>query len=225
MDKCILFYTCNTHRLDIELACRRQLLKAGLPIVAVSLDKPIDFGDVRIVVEGVRSPEMMHRQVLTGLEASKADIMYLCESDVLYHPSHFDFTPAWEDIFYYNTNIWKVRYPDGHAVWTDDLQQVSGCCAYRKLLTKFYRLRLAEIVKDGFNRHYEPGPKTGPYQTENWQSEICNIDIRHENTITRSKWSIDEYRNKRYAKGWQESDSVPGWYEPGKFVELLAKTI
>jgi len=104
-------------------------------------------------------------------------------------------------LFYYNTNVWRARYPDGHAVWTDDLQQVSGCCAMRDVLLDFYRQRVTVIERDGFDRHYEPGPKTGDWQAENWQSAVCNVDIRHRGTLTRSKWSPDEFRNKRYARG------------------------
>lgn len=214
----ILYYTCLTHSQDIEMACRAQLLKAGLPIVSVSLNKPIDFGN-NFVMEGERGAMMMHRQILKGLQESKADIVFLCESDVLYHPSHFEYMPKRNDVFYYDVNVWKVRYPDGHAVWTDDLQQVSGVCAYRELLLDFYTKRLAQIEREGFNRHYEPGLKQtiygyhkgGKYGVQNYSAKVPNICIRHDHTLTKSKWSVDEYRNKEYAKGWTEADEVEGW--------------
>lgn len=222
MRKCILYYTCNTHDERIEMACRWQLLLArGVwDLVSVSRE-PIEFGAWNEVVEGPRGPLTMHRQVLAGLERITAPIVFLCESDVLYHPSHFDFVPPRADTFYYNTNVWRVRYPDGFAVWTDDLQQVSGICADRGLLLSFYRRRVAEIEAGGFDRHYEPQPKTGG-KAANWQSEWPNLDIRHGGTLTRSKWSPDEFRNKRYARGWQEADSVYPWYEADRFEEVLA---
>lgn len=227
MNKTILYYTCNTHRLDIELACRKQLLKANLPIISVSLNKEIDFGDFRIILKGERSPLMMHKQILAGLQLlDKYDVGFLCESDVLYHPSHFEINPISEDTFYYNTNVWKVRYPDGHAVWTDDLQQVSGCCGYMDVLFEFYFNRIKQIENEGFNRHYEPGVKqsVGSKLVENWQSEFPNIDIRHDKNITLSKWSVDEYRNKQYAKGWTESSEVPHWgVTEGRFIEFLTE--
>lgn len=215
----IVYYTCNTHRAEIETACREQLKKAGLPITSVSLNKKIDFGDTRIVMEGERGAVMMHRQILAGLEACKAKTVFLCESDVLYHPSHFDFWPKREDVFYYNTNVWRMRYPDGLAVWTDDLQQVSGLCASRELLIDFYRKRLAQIEAEGFNRHYEPGIKQtvyprmrgGKYGVENRQSEYPNVCIRHDANLTASKWKPEEFRDKRYAKGWREAYQVDGW--------------
>jgi len=88
---------------------------------------------------------------------------------------------------------------------------VSGICAARDLLLDFYRQRLMHIEAHGFDRHYEPGRKTGNWKTENWQSAQPNVDIRHNATLTRSKWSPDEFRNKRYAEGWQEANEVPWW--------------
>ena len=223
MYKCCFYYTCNTHSLDIEMACRTQLAAAvGTKAELVSVSRePIEFGIWNEVVKEPRGPLTMHKQILTGLKRIKSDIVFLCESDVLYHPSHFDFEPEWDDTFYYNTNVWKLRYPDGHAIWTDDLQQVSGCCADRNLLLEFYQRRVIEIEQNGFNRHYEPGPKTGSCQTENWQSAFPNLDIRHNRTLTKSKWSPGEFRNKKYAKGWQETDGeLPGW---GNVKELMVR--
>ena len=224
MSKDIIYYTCNTHSLDIELACQRQLLKSELPIIAVSLNKHIGFGNTIIVLEGTRGPLMMHKQVLAGLEASKADWVFLCESDVLYHPSHFVFSPVSPNEFYCNVNVWRTRYPDGHCVWTDDLQQVSGYCASRQLLLDFYKERIDTIERDGFNRHYEPGPKTGRSTAINWMSAYPNLDIRHSNTLTGSKWSPDEFRNKMYAQGWKEASEVPGWgVVEGRLEQLLTR--
>lgn len=215
MNKCILYYTCLNHSLDIELACRKQLLAASgdIRVVTVSLNNEIDFGNERIVLRGERGPLMMHRQILAGLECIKEGYVFFAENDVLYHPSHFDFTPPRCDTFYYNSNVWKVRYSDGHAVWTDDLHQTSGLCAAHSILLDFYRKRVAQIEQEGFNRHYEPGSKqtVGAQRVESWMSEFPNIDIRHDKTITRSKWSPDEFRNKKYAKGWKTASEVMGW--------------
>lgn len=207
----IIYYTCNTHDEKIETKCREQLSTyGGWPIVSVSLNKQIDFGDKRMVMEGTRGAEMMHRQILMGLLMSSEEFVFLCESDVLYHPSHFDFAPARKDTFYYNTNVWKVRASDGHAVWTDDLQQVSGICVWRQLAIEFFRRRIEEIEEKGFDGHFEPGEKLGE-KSENYQSKVPNICIRHGKTLTKSKWSPDEFRNPKYAKGWKEAKKVPGW--------------
>jgi len=213
MRKCCLYYTAHRHDLHIEMACRKQLdlARGDIPLVAVGL-QPFDYGDVTIVLPLSPGPLTLHKQILAGLEACEADAVFFCENDVLYHPSHFEFEPRMHHTFHYNTNVWKVRYSDGHMVWADDLQQTSGLCADHGLLLEHYRRRVAEIEERGFDRHYEPGRKTGPHGTCNWQSRYPNLDIRHGKNMTKSKWSPGEFRNKRYAKGWQETDGeLPGW--------------
>jgi hypothetical protein len=210
MTKSILYYTCNSHPIGIEILCRRQLTEAKLYIVAVSLNNPIPFGDTRAIVKGERSPETMHRQIVTGLELAPTDHVFLCESDVLYHPSHFDFTPPREDTFYFNTNVYKKWTSDGLIVWTDDLQQLSGMCASRDLMLDFFTKRLEQIDQEGFNRHYEPGPRYG-CRVENWQSEFPNVDIRHTRTLTKSHRDASEFRNPKFAKGFRVVESIPGW--------------
>ncbi len=207
--KTILYYTCNTHEQKIEQMCRDQLLEAGLPITSVSLNKHIYFGNTRLVVEGKRSVEMMHKQIVYGLTETVADIVFLCENDVLYHPSHFEFTPARDDTFFFNTNVYK-RWVDGVTVWTDDLQQLSGVCAYRELLLEFFTRRLKQIEEQGDNRHYEPGRHYAS-KTENWVSAFPNLDIRHNGNLTKSKRTPEEFRNPNFAKGFRIVEKVPYW--------------
>lgn len=209
MSKSIVYYTCNTHPEDIEQACRKQLTRAGLPILSVSLNKKIDFGDVRLWVTGKPSAEMMHKQIVYGLNYRIADVVFLCENDVLYHPSHFDFIPARDDTFYFNTNVYK-KWEDGHIVWTDNLQQNSGLCASRELLLDFFSMRLSQIQREGNNRHYEPQSRYGR-KVDNWHSAFPNIDIRHSKTMTKSHRSISDFRNPKYAKGFRVVESIPGW--------------
>jgi hypothetical protein len=228
--KGVVYYTDNTLDETLMLACQRQL-KAGCnghQIISVSL-KPIPFGQ-NLIFPGQRGVLTMFRQILAGLEASTADVVFLCESDVLYHPSHFQFTPPQKDTFYYNTNVWKVRASDGHCLRTDDCQQVSGLCAYRDLLLQHYRLRVARIEAEGkWDRciGFEPGTHRFPrgidgYGAESWESEGPNIDIRHDHNLTPSRWSPDQFRNGRYTRGWTEADWVPGWGTTGgRFHEFL----
>lgn len=230
--KGIIYYTCNSHDETLELAARNNLKRAvnGHEIGCVAL-KRTDFGDWTIVLDREKSGGTMHYQILAGLERSTADYVFLCESDVMYHKSHFDFVPPRDDTFYYNTNVWRVRYSDGHAVRTADLQQVSGICANRKLLLEHYRKRVEIIQANGgvFDvKHmaYEPGTrgKFGDEKIANWESVYPNIDITgHGQTLTKPKFSVDEFRNKKYAEGWQETDGeIPGWGKlSGRIEEFL----
>lgn len=218
-DKTIVYYTCNTHKPEIDELCRIYLSKINLPIISVSLNKKIDFGDIRIVMQGERNPLMMHRQIIKGLEACKTKYSFLAESDVLYHPSHFDFTPIKDSIFYFNVDVWKQKWPENYYVRTDNAQQLSGMSGYTSLLLNWFKIRLEEIERDGFNRRYEPRKNR-----ENYSSKVPNICIRHDKNLTLSKWSPDDFRNREYAKGWKESDHVPGWGKTkGRLDEFLAE--
>lgn len=228
--KGIVYYTDN--RLDalIAQAVQSQIINSvnSHEIVSVSLQPIRGFGE-NIVLDEERGILTMFKQILAGLQASEADIIFFCEHDCLYHPSHFDFTPPREDTFYYNTNVFKVRLSDGHALRVDDCKQTSGLCAYRSLLLEHYQKRVETVEQQGFTRRmgFEPGThgrkeRIDDYKAESWQSEYPNIDIRHEHCLTPSRWRKDQFRNQRYTVGWTEASEVPGWGRTSdRFEELL----
>jgi hypothetical protein len=189
--------------------------KKSIPIASATL-KPMDMGK-NVHVIGERSVLTMFRQIVAALEASDAEIVYLCESDVLYHPSHFDFTPPKKDKFYYNLNVWRMRYGDGKTV-TWDANQVAELCGYREHVLAWYKNKLEQVLTDKFNRSYEPGGRDTS-QYENWRSEVGNIDVReHGTNLTRSKWSLKDFRDKSTGANFREVgyDEIPGW-QPGQF--------
>lgn len=215
VSKGIVYYTDN--RLDPVIAekVQEQLKKAGLPIVSVSL-KPINFGE-NVVLPLERGHLTMFKQILAGLEKSTADIIYFCEHDVLYHPSHFDFTPPRKDVYYYNENIWKVDASDGKALFYY-AKQTGELCAYRELLIQHYKERIRRVEAEGFSRRmgFEPGTHSPPngvdhFKAEAFWSEVPNVDIRHGKNLTASRWSQEEFRSQRSCKGWKLTDSVPCW--------------
>jgi len=225
--KGIVYYTDNRLAPEIDHAVRRKLDRAGLPIVSVSL-QPMDWHDnIHLPLE--RGYLTMFKQILAGLEVMDTDIVFLCEHDILYHPSHFEFVPPRSDLFYYNTNVWKVDSKTGHALYYD-CQQTSGLCANRDLLLRHYRKRVEIVERIGFSRRmgFEPGThgrkdRVDDYKAENWQSEYPNIDIRHDHNLTPTRWRKDQFRNQRYCHGWIESDIVPGWgTTKGRFTEILS---
>jgi hypothetical protein len=174
----------------------------------------------------------MFRQILAGLEESDADIVFFAEHDVLYHPSHFDFVPPKEDVFFYNRNTWKVDANDGKALFYL-CDQTSGLCAYRSLLLQHYRKRVERVAAEGFSRKmgFEPGThrrqeRVDDYPAEHWMSEFPNIDIRHGKNLTPSRWSQDQFRNPNSCQGWKEADEVPGWGKTkGRFSEFLKEAV
>lgn len=211
-------------------AAIRQLKRAtnGHHTVAVTLAPLKAHFDRNIVMSAERGYLTMFRQILAGLEASTADIVFFCEHDVLYHPSHFEFTPPRSDRYYYNRNVWKVDAATGRALHYD-CDQTSGLVAYRALLLEHYRKRVELVEREGY-RHsmgFEPGTHATPrgvddYGAEWWMSPMPNVDIRHGFNLTRSRWSQDQFRNKKYCQGWTEADEVPGWGSTkGRFAEFL----
>jgi hypothetical protein len=212
--KGIIYYTDN--RLNIKLAkqVRDQIKKANLPIVSASL-KPLDFGK-NIHIQEKRGYLTMFKQILAALEASDSEIIYFCEHDVLYHPSHFEFTPPKKDVYYYNVNVWKT---DGKkAIKVDDCKQTSGLVAYRDLLIRHYRERIKRVEESGFTRKmgFEPGThnraeRVDDLKAESYTSEQPNLDIRHDNNLTQTRWSPDEFRDQRYTKGWTEGPIPEVW--------------
>lgn len=207
--KGIIYYTDNQLNIKLAKTVQAQIKSIGLPIVSASL-KPMNNMGKNIYLRMKRGSFTMFKQILAALEASTAEIVFFCEHDVLYHPSHFEFTPTQKDKFYYNQNFWKV-WPDGFAAhW--DANQVSGLCGYREHLLTYYRQRIAEIESRGFNSSYEPGSRDKS-KYEVWNSAYPNIDIRHDNNLTKSHRSPNDFRDKSTCVNWQESniDNLPGW--------------
>jgi len=217
LTKGCVYYTDNQLEDFIEVAVQRQLdtARKGIELISVSL-KPMYFGK-NFCVDGERGYLTMFQQILLGLEQSSADIVFLTEHDILYHPSHFDFIPPRDDIYYYNENTWKVDAYDGRAVFYYT-KQTSGCCAYRKLLVQHYRARVERVAREGFSRSmgFEPGCHILPrgvdnFVAERYMSEVPNIDIRHKGNLTHTRWRQDQFRSQRSCKGWTLADEVPGW--------------
>lgn len=232
LTKEIVYYTHNVGDKLILDACKKQILKGmkSKHIINVS-SLPIEGFGKNIVVPRLEVNGFfdMFQKILIGLKASTADIIFFCEQDVLYHPSHFDFIPPEKNKYYYNTNVWRVRYPDGHGLYTNDLKQLSGLVAYRETLIKHYEERIKRILKEGYNsaQGFEPGThnrdeRIDDLKADSYQSAYPNIDIRHSTNSTPSRWNKEEFRNKKYTEGWTKSSNIPGWGElKDSFTKLL----
>lgn len=103
----------------------------------------------------------MFKQIYAALENSTADIVFLCEHDVLYPSCHFDFTPPKKDHYYYNEHVWKMEVGDKTAM-RHYCSQTSGLCAYREVLLKHYKRRLEKI--DAYIKELGGDPKKVKYE-------------------------------------------------------------
>ncbi len=237
--KGIIYYTDNQLDDKIMKKCQQQLKNAAsstLPIVSVSL-KPIVFGQ-NYTLEGERGYLTVTKQIIKALEESTSDIVFFAEHDVLYHPSHFDFTPTKKNVYYYNMNSWMLRAEDGHCLYYDH-RSLSGMCCFRETALLHFKKRKEKIeallkeagdtgkvkatsgntisLKEGIHRlGFEPGTHDRPEKVDNlkaesWKSELPNVDIRHSGNLTQNRFRKDQFRNARSYKGWTESDKIPGW--------------
>lgn len=231
--KAVIYYTDNRLNTTFANKVRHQITRCikDKHIVSSTIG-PLDFGR-NYPLDLEPSSAAMFKQILHGLRQLSDDekIVFLCEHDVLYHPKHFDFIPEKEDVFYYNTNVWRVRSSDGFSYRVDDCRQLSGLVAHKDLLIKHFTRRLELIEKDGFSMKmgYEPGThnrkeRVDDFTSEAYEAEYPNLDIRHGENLTKSKWKPQDFRNKKYTRGWTESFFVTGWGDTRELVKDLWQT-
>lgn len=233
LKKEIIYYTDNQLKLKIARTVQNQLRKIStkmdIPIISSSLKPMPHFGNKNLSFPHLQKGyQTMFKQILEALEASNSDIIFFCEHDVMYHPSHFDFIPEKENVYYYNQNVWFLRTTDGHALHYD-VNQLSGLCAYRKSLLTHFNERCKLIKKEGFSRKMGFEPMThnrikwkNKFKVETWNSDMPNIDIRHPGNLTGSRWKKSEFRNRKYTKGWIENDhEIPGWGSTKELIKIF----
>jgi len=234
LTKGIVYYSDCRGDETILNAARAQLAKSvnGHQIVSSCLGD-VPLGSVRInFAKHERGYLTMFRQILAGLRVLEADVVFLCEHDVLYPPEHFDFVPSDPDVIFYNEHVWKVDVATGRALHYR-CRQTSGLCAYRDTLLEHYERRVALVQAHGFSRRmgFEPGThgraeRIDDLKSEAWWSERPLVDIRHGHNLTPSRWRQDQFRNTRSCRGWTEADEVPGWGRTkGRFDEWLREAL
>lgn len=235
--KGILYYTDNQLNENLANKVREKLKKVEsslLPVVSVSL-KPIKFGQ-NITLPLERGYLTLTKQIIAGLELLDTDIVFFTEHDVLYPPSHFDFTPSRKDVYYYNTNSWFLRASDGHCLYYDH-RSLSGLSCYRETALSHFRKRLKKIealteeakdtgkvrslndtktfvsLKEGIHRlGFEPGTHSRPekvdnFGAENYKSAVPTVDIKHGGNLTQARFRKEQFRNERSYRGWMEAES------------------
>jgi hypothetical protein len=200
MDKGIIFYS-NGIDEPIKIMVE-STLEVGFPIT-----KSYSNGN---------SYREMVLNIIGCLKQSKETYVFFCEHDVLYNPTHFEFTPPKDDTFYYNTNFWRWDYPKDRYITYDGLSSLSALCVNRLFALDHFEIRLKVIPQnDRLCRKmgYEPGTKkkkVGGFSDEEaktWYSKKAIIDIRHEHTFTPRKINLVNF--KRLPTGWKETNIRP----------------
>ncbi len=179
-DMCILRCTDNSATTKILDYCFESLLQNCPYSIIVSEKKPDVQGWL----------VTYYRQLLECCNACGAKYVFICEHDVLYHPSHFDFKPEEDDVFYYNSNV-LVLSKTGSFINSNC--HLSQCICTRELLIKALRERIDFVLNGGNLSYCEPGcsdPKTQFRYDMLFKSEVPNIDIRHHNNLTGNRGMV-----------------------------------
>jgi len=200
--KAIVYYTNNDLDECLFKAVQSQLLKAadGIPIISVS-QKPIDFGTNICVGDKPANYRSLYEQILIGAKASEPEsILYLCEHDVFYNKSHFEFVPPEPTHIYFNLNrYYWYRGIDMFGI-PPGRRANSQCVGYRELFIENAIEHLDTIATVGY---FMPGVYERK-KIRNFTSTYANIDIRHDRNLTRpTQYELGNSTNGVWvAAGW-----------------------
>ena len=224
--KGIVYYTDNRCEERLMNVCRNQISKVfGGPIVSVS-QYPINFG-YNVVVDFPRETKSIFKQILVGLKNIDTEFVFLCEHDLLYSASHFEYESTKKDVFWYNRNRWSLCDKTGKALFYHT-NVPSALYASRELLISHYQKVVDFIEANGWRSRYGYSPpkglpkelRIGRYKC--WLSEQPIIDIRRDDAFTRKRMNKKQFRSERSCRGWTESDEVPYWGKTkGRFDDFI----
>lgn len=121
----VVYITSNRENPVLEERIKAKLLQTmgSLPLVSVS-QKPIDFGTNICVGDLGASDQNAWRQLQIGAQVATTDFISPAESDFIYPPEYFTFSPERPDTFYRASPIWvlfmqrakaKLFYRKGHG--------------------------------------------------------------------------------------------------------------
>lgn len=212
--RAIVYYT--DHHIDDALASavRKNLKKVAGPIPIISVSqRPLNFGRNINVGPKPRSNRSIYEQILAGATAAGPEsVIYLCEHDVFYSPSHFAHVPDIKGRIEYNQNryYWapgQSKYLDARGKWP-----LSQLVAYREYLIQQVARALDESEQ----------PSTELYRgvrTHRYESERPNVDVRHGKNFSQDgQWKRDYYQGVSRLT----TTNIGHWGSPGHFLKKVS---
>jgi hypothetical protein len=193
----IIYYTANKEDPKFEKKIQDNILKnsGGLPIISIS-QKPIDFGKNICIGDMGASYLNEWKQILIGLKEAKTDFCIAAESDCLYPPEYFTFTPPVKDKVYRYDNVW-IYWTNKPGFYKKDRCEGAQVCG-----TQYWIERLEEALKFETPREIiknmftEEGHWTGsPVVTFKTGKGVSNKSGYFRNTKQKSipYWDIKEF--------------------------------
>jgi hypothetical protein len=164
-DITLIAYTDNSLDPKIAQLCQDHLVVSaqGKPIISVS-QKPLQLGRNICIGETGRSHLSMYSQILAGVEAAETKYIALCEHDILYSPEHFNYQPPVVDVFYYNLNVWFVKWSTGEYFYQRRRVLSQLICsrevALKAIQDKVWLLKHGYMIRKGMTGACEFGVKS-----------------------------------------------------------------
>lgn len=139
-----------------------------------------------------RSHLNIYRNALIGAKSARTKYIALCEDDVLYHKSHFDYRPP-DGVFGYNMNVWSIYTWVKPAIFSyKDRRNLSQLICERDLFIEAMEERFAKYTDDvttPIERWAEPGKYEGllgvtERKSAEFYSEMPNVAFSHETALS-----------------------------------------
>jgi hypothetical protein len=194
MKKVIVYFTDSRLEESLDNAVRAQIVKAsnGIPIISVT-QKPLDFGKNICVGMKPRCYLSLYEQLLTGVKAAEKDsLIYLCEHDVFYNPTHFEYIPPRKNKIYYNLNRYYWTLNAGFFLNAIGKRALSQAVGYKDVLVAHAKEQVWARRKN------IASPCFGPFK--NFESRHPNVDIRHGGNFSIFGKFAKSHRSRRYEK-------------------------
>jgi len=214
----IIYYTDNSleddpSKLGKQVRKRLKSMCGPIPITSIS-QEPLDFGKNICIGKQPRKYKSVYEAVKVGVESARDDeILYLCEHDVFYHPSHFVKVPDRNDTLYFNKNRYYYSLGQDSFLKARGLRALSQCVGTKAALLQHINEQLADCG-DEITRRWKFWEEESSVRCENFESARPNVDILHGGNLTlKGAWK------KRYVKGDRKGlYNLPGWGSPKHFM-------
>jgi hypothetical protein len=204
MTKTIIYYTSNREKPDFEERVKENLIKVsgGLPIISIS-QKPINLGTNICVGDVGASGFNMFRQVHIGCMMATTDLVISVESDCLYPPDYFTFTPEKLDVCYRDSNLYVM--PDARDFF---FYKKEGATHAQVVGRKYYISVLDKLFEGA--PEWSVSEKNFPKERHKKEDVFDHIEyFRTENPV----FQIKTHRGMRYFTHSDRTpiESIPYW--------------
>ncbi len=156
----VVYYSANNENPAFEQKIMDNIKQqAGwIPIISVTR-KPVDFGKNICVGKQPICYANSFKQLLIGLKEATTEFCVACESDVLYPPEYFTFTPPLKDKPYRYTNVW-VHFAGRGRFYRKEFSEGAQMCGREEWIR-----RLEKVVNPDWGLDESPTPIIFPEKT------------------------------------------------------------